>query len=367
MRISFFILDITTGGGIERTTTLLSNLFVQKGHQVTIVSAFRQNQTPIFRLDTKVDVVYFLDECYTHDNSIIRILRQYFKVIKATKNYYKENKFDVIIGQAFLACFFLWITGNASRAFVCEHFKYGVYNRWVRAFRDMMYHAFCSVVVLTKNDAQQYRLKRLKVFVIPNVVPFNCGKYEKEKQSKRIISVGHLHPSKGYDLLLPALKPVFAKHPDWHIDIYGEGADRKMLENLRDSLGLTNYVSFPGFVRDIQTEYLHSSFYVMSSRYEGLPMVLLEAMACGLPIVSYNCKEGPSVLLSDNAGYLVPPENIPEMSRAICCMIEDEALRESYAKKALEVIKNYAPEVIYDKWIRLFHLYGKSNKVDIGS
>lgn len=358
MRISFFILDITTGGGVERTTTILSNFFVKKGYKVTIVSAFRQNPTPIFSLDEKVDVVYFLEECYTHTNSLLHILGQYFKVIKAAKAYYKRNCFDVIIGQAFLACFFLWITGNASRAFVCEHFKYGVYNRWIRAFRDKMYRAFRSVVVLTDNDAQLYRAKGLSVSVIPNAVTFNTQLHDKKELSlKRMISVGRLHHQKGYDLLLPALKPVFEKHPDWHIDIYGEGEDRKILENIRNNLGLTNHVFFPGFVRDIQTEYFRSSFYVMSSRYEGFPMVLLEAMACGLPIVSFDCQEGPSQLLKDGGGLLVPPENIERLTCGINEMIENEELRDALASQAYVKVEKFSPEKIYIRWVTLFNNY----------
>lgn len=356
MSISFFILDITTGGGIERTTSLLSNTFVQNGHQVTIVSAFRQNKIPIYNLNKKINVVYLLDECYTHNNSLTKILAQYFKVIKATKSYYKRNQCDVIIGQAFLACFFLWITGNAHKAYACEHFKYGMYNGWIRAFRNRMYRSFRSVITLTDNDYRTYHSKGLRVSIIPNIAIFNInGAKKQETPIKRMISVGRLNFQKGYDLLLLALKPVFKKHPEWNIYIYGEGEERQRLENLRDNLDLTNHVFFPGFVRDIQSEYLQSSFYVMSSRYEGLPMVLLEAMACGLPIVSFNCPEGPAQLLKDGAGLLIPPENVEELTKGINRMIEDKQLRSNLANIASERVKEYSPEKVYLQWISLFN------------
>lgn len=356
MRISFFILDITTGGGIERTTSLLSNTFVQNGHQVTIISAFRQNKIPIYNLNEKIDVVYFLEERYTHNNPITKILAQYFKVIKAAKSYYRKNQFDVIIGQAFLACFFLWITGNAHKAYACEHFKYGMYNRWIRAFRNRMYRSFRSVITLTDNDYRTYHSKGLRVSIIPNIAIFNInGAKKQETPIKRMISVGRLNFQKGYDLLLLALKPVFKKHPEWNIYIYGEGEERQRLENLRDNLDLTNHVFFPGFVRDIQGEYLQSSFYVMSSRYEGLPMVLLEAMACGLPIVSFNCPEGPAQLLKDGAGLLIPPENVEELTKGINRMIEDETLRSNLREQAYKKVKEYSPEKVYSQWINLFN------------
>lgn len=354
MRISFFILDITTGGGIERTTSLLSDTFVQNGHQVTIISAFRQNEIPVYSLNEKVDVVYFLNECYTHNNPLTKILSQYLKIIKAVKAYYKKNTFDVIIGQAFLACFFLWITGNARKAYACEHFKYGMYNRWIRAFRNRMYRAFRSVIVLTDNDFRSYHSRGVHATIIPNIAKFNVDGYVRSK-THRMISVGRLSFEKGYDLLLLALKSVFEKHPDWNIYIYGEGGERQRLENLRDNLGLTNHVFFPGFVRDIQGEYLQSSFYVMSSRHEGLPMVILEAMACGLPIVSFNCPEGPAQLLKDGAGLLIPPENVDELTDGINRMIEDESLRSDLRIRAYERVKEYSPEKVYLQWLNLFN------------
>lgn len=355
MRISFTILDMTAGGGIERTTSLLANIFAQQGHHVVIVSVFKSGNNPVFNVDNEVEIRYLVPEKYCHKDSLIKKLNLYRRAIQKLRRYYEENPQDVIISQAFLCNMFLWLSGNAKNACACEHFKYEMYNKLVRSFRNWFYKKFRCVVVLTENDAKKYEKQEVQTVVIPNMLSFPIiGNFHPEVRNKRMISVGRLQKEKGYDLLLKALKPVFNKHPDWRIDVYGEGIDRHQLENLRSDLCLDNHVGFPGFSKDIRKEYLSSSFYVMSSRYEGLPMVLLEAMACGLPIVSFDCPEGPASLLKDGVGCLVPPEDVVALSSAICKLIENANLRNHYSKKGLEIARSYAPEVIYKKWMELF-------------
>lgn len=354
MRISFTILDITRCYGTERTTTLLANKFAEQGHKVSILSVFKEGDRPGFSLNEKVTVNYLIPEPYTHKKSILSITVQYIKAIIAIRKYYQNNPQDVIIGQAFLVCFFLWISGYARQTFACEHYKYGLYNRPIRIFRNWMYRHFKKVIVLTDCCAQAYRRHGVEAIVIPNMLSFPIVDNIHTTNAKKIISVGRLQPQKGYDLLLQALKPVFAKHPDWSMDIYGEGNDRVMLEKLRDDLGLSPYVRFLGFSSNIYKAYLKASFYVMSSRYEGFPMVLLEAIACGLPVVSFDCPSGPAALLKNEAGLLVDPENIQALSDAIIRMIEHPELREAYAKKGLQVALGYTPDAIYRKWQALF-------------
>ena len=353
MRISFVIPDVTRGYGTERTTSLLANTFIAHGHEVSILSVFREKTQPGFALDERVSVHYLVPERYTHRVSWWSIFRQYARAIIAIRRYYCEHPQDVIIGQTFLSCFFLWINGNARKAFACEHYKYSVYNRPIRAFRNWMYRRFRQVVVLTENDAREYQSRHILVSVIPNMLPFPIADFH-QLDNKRMISVGRLQWEKGYDLLLRALVSVFKKHPDWRIDIYGEGDERLILERLREDLELTRYVRFMGFSSDIQKEYLQASFFIMSSRHEGFPMVLLEAIASGLPVVSFDCPSGPAALLKGGAGFLVEPENIAALSAAIIRMIEKPELREAYARKGREVALAYTPDAIYRKWELLF-------------
>lgn len=355
MRIAFVIPDVTRGYGTERTTVLLANAFASQGHEVSVLSVFKEESQLRFSVDERVKICYLIQERYTHRNSLLSIFRQYISAVKSLRDYFRKHTQDVIIGQTFLSNFFLWISGNTKCTFACEHYEYGAYNWGLRAFRNWMYRKFRQVVVLTERDAKIFISHHVKCAVIPNMISFPITE-EPACGNKRMISVGRLHAQKGYDLLLYALKPVFEKHPDWSMDIYGEGEDRPMLEKLRHELNLAGNVRFRGFSTDIQNEYLHSSFYVMSSRFEGFPMVLLEAMACGLPIVSFDCPNGPADLLNDDAGLLVEAGNIKELSEAITLMIEKPDKREMYVKNGLHKIRQYTANEIYKKWEILFHL-----------
>ena len=290
MRIAFTILDITAGGGMERTTSLLANTFALQEHQVTIVSVFKADKAPLYDIDAGVNIVYLISEKYTHKNSISQNACLYLRAIQKLKRYYHANSYDAIIGQAFLCNMFLWISGNAKKSFACEHFKYEMYNKPIRRFRNWFYKKFRCVVVLTEADAKKYERCNVNVQTIPNMLPYKTIQdISVQYRRKRLISVGRLQYEKGYDLLLLAVKNVFQKHPDWQLDIYGEGSERENLEIMRNKLELKSNIHLPGFSYNIQEEYLTSSIYIMSSRHEGLPMVLLEAMACGLPIISFNC------------------------------------------------------------------------------
>ena len=155
-------------------------------------------------------------------------------------------------------------------------------------------------------------------------------------------------------MLLPAIVPVFERHPDWHLFIYGEGVDHDALVILCDELSLQKNVTFSGFVKDIKSEYVSADFFVMSSRYEGFPMVLLEALSCGLPVVSFDCPTGPSEILQYGAGLLVENQSISQLSASILKMIEDRELRNECAGKAHYTAQKYSPEIICRRWIDLF-------------
>lgn len=354
MRIAFVIPDVTRGYGTERTTVLLANTFVAQGHEVSILSIFKEEPQVRFPVDERVKICYLIQERYTHKNSLLSIARQYVRAVMALRGYFRKHAQDVIIGQTFLSNFFLWISGKSTCTFACEHYEYGAYPFLIRAFRNWMYRKFRLLVVLTEKDARKFISRHVRCAVIPNMISFPMAE-ESACGKKRMISVGRLHAQKGYDLLLYALKPVFEKYSDWSMDIYGEGGDRPMLEGLRDELGLAGNVNFRGFSTNIQYEYAHASFYVMSSRFEGFPMVLLEAMACGLPIVSFDCPNGPADLLAGDAGLLVEAGNIKALSEAIIRMIENPDKREMYAKNGLCKIRQYTAGEIYKRWEALFH------------
>lgn len=356
MNIAFLIQDFTTAGGTERTTCCLANTFARQGHHVSVVSVFKENEQPFYPTDPKVRNRYICFEKYSLDLGLKRRALLIIKQLHRVRTCKDLKEADVIISQKSLASVMLWLTGNAHKAIACEHFKYEMYTPFIRHVRNRIYRMFISTVVLTENDRKKFALALPHVEVIPNMISVTPLPHHKEN-SKTIITVGRLDRQKGYDLLLQALPEVFAKHPDWNLNIFGDGDELDALTKQRDKLGLTKFVNFKGYAQHIEQAYAFSTFFVMSSRFEGFPMVLLEAAACGLPIVSFDCPEGPSSLLKDGGGILVPPEDINGLTNAINTMIENVTLREELSRQSAVVVAPYTPEHIYEQWINLFQKY----------
>ena len=190
--------------------------------------------------------------------------------------------------------------------------------------------------------------------VIPNSIDF-FSEHTARLTNKRILFVGRMVPDKGYDLLLKVLKKVSEIHSDWDFRIIGDGPLKSRILKGIALNGLTEKISLLSSTELIAEEYLNSSIYLMTSRTEGLPMVLLEAQACGLPIVSFDCETGPSDIVIDNEnGYLIDCFDIDKMVQKISKLCSDADLRVKFGKNALENVKKFRPELVNPAWDVLF-------------
>lgn len=353
MKILFILPDITTRGGVERITSILANTFVRKGIDVTIISLFKRMDMPAFALDEKVCLTFITGNDYNLKEGRIRLFPILLKALVGLKKFLKTEPHDLIISQCFLPALLVYISGYARQSVVCEHFKYELYKQPVLVLRNYVYSKFRRVITLTQADADKYRKVLKQVGVIPNISPFIVSG-SSDLSKKRIIAVGRLHHQKGFDLLLDAVKDLFQTFQDWRLDVYGEGELYNELIERRNLYHLQPFVDFKGYTDNIKKEMLQSSIFVLSSRYEGLPLVLLEAMSCALPIVSFECPEGPADLLKDNVGCLVEAENVVALRNALKTMMENQSLRESYANREKIAIKKYSVDSILKMWIDLF-------------
>lgn len=349
MKIVFLIQDITTQGGTERTTCCVAAELRMRGHDVSIVSVFRNAPQPHYTA-TDVPVYYLTDATYAADKSKVSRLIQVVKTIGKARRCPVLKEADAIICQKILASTVAYMAGYRHKSIAAEHFTYGMYTFWLRKMRHRLYRRMRAVVTLTDKDRQCYLHEHLKeVYTIPNMVSVSPVPYHGEN-SHRIVSVGRLTRQKGYDLLLLAVAEIADEMGDFAIEIYGEGEEREALEQQCRQLGLTDKVHFCGYTHAIEQVYADSAFYVMSSRFEGFPMVLLEATACGLPILSFDCPQGPAVLLKDGGGIVVKAEDTHALGQAILKMIEDPALRAQYRKQLEQVAAPYRPSVIGAQW-----------------
>ena len=189
--------------------------------------------------------------------------------------------------------------------------------------------------------------------VIYNPLPF-FPEQVSDGNRKQVIAAGRYVPQKGFDRLIPAWQLVARKHPDWVLRIYGDGM-RAELQQLIDSLGITSSCILEPTVPNIVEKYCESSVFVLSSRFEGFGMVIIEAMACGVPPVSFTCPCGPRDIIDDGKdGLLVEDGNIEELAEKICYLIENEETRKEMGRQARVDVQRFKIENIAEQWKQLF-------------
>ena len=237
-----------------------------------------------------------------------------------------------------------------------EHFHLGRYGPQRRELMREWYPGLDAHVSLTERDADAYREllgQQVRTLCIPNAVD-DPGDLRSSVTNPVAVAAGRLARQKGYDRLLRSWRRVADVHPNWRLRIFGEGDMRPDLEAQRQRLGLIDSVQLPGFSEHLDVELADASFFVLSSRFEGLPMVMLEAMTLGLPVVSFDCPTGPRDLIGPDEGYLVPNGNVRELTRAMIAMIELGPGRARLGAAALAKSQQYRLPAITQRWEDLF-------------
>ena len=196
-----------------------------------------------------------------------------------------------------------------------------------------------------------------KGIVIPNPVALpvaannHNAKHNSDKTNHSVIAMGRLVPQKGFDLLLAAFGRISRKHPDWSLTILGEGTIRKELEDQAKSLGVAERVYFAGQTADPFPVLRQADLFVLSSRFEGFPNALCEAMACGLAVVSFDCPSGPAQIIQDGIdGVLAPPEDVGALAATLDRLMGDAAERRRLASCAPQVLERFGVETVMEQW-----------------
>lgn len=228
-------------------------------------------------------------------------------------------------------------------------------NEWAayRQFKVIEKHCD-AIVALTQADAKAWK-KAIHVYTIPNFTNYILPRSSK-CEFPRVIAVGRLVAQKGFDNLISAWKIVNKQFPEWKLDIFGEGIYRERLNKQIADNHLTTTITIHPFSRNILQEYVNSSILALSSNYEGFGLVLIEAMGCGLPCVSFDCPQGPSEIIKDKEdGFLIKSGDIEGFAKAICYLIENEEERKLFGSRARKNVKRYSPEMIMPQWEQLFN------------
>lgn len=376
MKIVYIFDSLANMAGTERVIVDKANFFAEKlGYNVYIITT-DQNTHP---------VVYSLYKTIKHIDLGINFYQRYkFNRLKREITYWKlrrkfKNKItntlislhpDITICTTIYPIDFLPSISDGSIKIIEAHLAkeysgnqylytkknlfFKIIARFLSWKTEHFVKKFDELVVLTQKDANSWA-KTKEATIIPNSLPF----YPKEKstcKNKQIISAGRLDDQKGYDLLIQAWKIVAEKHSEWSLHIYGNGSLKNALKETIEKEGLSDSLIIKKPVSDIYNKYIESSIYVMSSRYEGFGMVLIEAMACGVPVVSFDCPNGPSDIVTNGEdGFLVKNGDIEALAEKMCYLIENENKRIEMGEKARENVKRYMPDIIMEKWIDLFN------------
>lgn len=361
-------------GGVERVLTLKANYFAEHfGYDVTIILTEGKEKPLFYPLSKKVKVVNLnigFEELWTC--SFIKKIFVYLKKQRLYKKLLKQELMrirpDITISLLRREINFLTSIKDGSKKIGELHVNRSNYRNFEQGDTNLLKNLFSKLwmsnlvsnlkrldkfVVLTEEDHQNWP-ELDNVVVIPDPLTFSPSTYSPLTE-KRVIAVGRYVYQKGFDLLLKAWAVVEKKCPDWILTIIGQG-ERLQYETLIDELNIDRIrCKLLGPTERIQDEYMSSSFLVMSSRFEGFGMVLVEAMACGLPVISFDCPCGPKDIIQNHIdGILVEKGNIEKLAEAIIWMIQHPEKCKVMAIKAVDNVQRFKIDQIAEQWKSLF-------------
>jgi glycosyltransferase involved in cell wall biosynthesis len=371
-RLTIFLWTAWNMGGTIRAAFNLAEYMQARGWEVEIISGYRDRDEPFFGAFPAGVPVFDLDDrrkgglvrrllrkrpshllpaadraslsfSLWSDVQLVRRLRGRTGIVVGTR-----PGLNVMLAR-------LQVPGLATIGL--EQMNLGHHTRKVRRGMRAHYRKLDALVVLTEQDREAYRELfdgALSLHRIPNTVRPLPGAGA-DLGAKTVYAAGRFRRQKGFDLLIPAWAQIAREHPDWRLRLRGRGKLEQRLVDLIAEHGLEDSVVLEGPAEDIGADMAEASVFVLSSRFEGFPLILLEAMSKGMGIVSFDCPTGPADIVDDHGnGLLVPPQDVEGLARAIREIIEDEELRGRMAGAAVETAQEYTIEAIGPLWEELF-------------
>lgn len=352
MKIVYIVEDFSENGGVERIVSQKANILsCQYGHDVTIVSVYDDPRPMLYRLERSVGFVRLdvpfaakgkgrLATLASRVACLARAVRRLNHTLAALNP-------DIIFFTTTLGALLLpWCRTRAKKVYESHSARQFTPYNCMLSLTELRSDA---VVCLTEGDAMAFRKAR-RVEVIPNFIdaPQN---FVADYSTKKAIAVGRLEPAKGFDILIGCWQEIASCHPDWHLDIYGIGSRHDDLQAQIDRLGLGDHVTLRGRSNCIMDVYPRYSLHVMSSRYEGQPMTLIEAQACGLPSVVTDFKFGAADIVADGRnGLVVEQGDSAALIDAVDRMMLSVSMRRDCGMNAVAEGRKFYKENIFGRW-----------------
>jgi len=358
MRLTLVVSSLRRGGA-ERAMSLLANAWADRGDQVTLLT-FDHGGQPEYPLHSAVQrqSLGLLADSRLWVQGLWRNLQR----IRLLRRALRQSRPDIIVSLMDRTNV---LTLLASRrlgipAIVGEQIDPSLYDigrTWSFLRRRTYPWADALVCPATRSLTRFQAVIRVHGCVIPNPFPLpgRVAVQGQDRNGRVMIAMGRLVYQKGFDLLLRAFSTIAAKHPEWSLTVLGEGPLRADLQAQTEALHLTGRVRWAGLVEDPFPALFAADLFVFPSRFEGFGLALAEAMSCGLPVVSFDCPEGPSDIIRQGVdGVLVPREDVDALSAALDRLMADPEERRRLGSRAPEVVERFSLDRILDMWQQLF-------------
>lgn len=352
-RICIICEYLTYVGGGERVYCNWANILSDKlGFEVVLLSLEDADKT-FYELSSEVKIVSLKLRPYKYYQHPIRrrlgMIWHYYKDCRIIEEYFSKEKFDCVIGIATNICMLLSNIKTNCPKIGTEHTEYNAPSLLVRFIRNKLYKSLDHLTVLTEDDRKLYGRFLNNVSVMLNPLSFELNKQSNLEQ-KILISVGSLSPQKNQKKMLEIFQKVHIIHPDWKLIIYGEGVLRDALEDYAIQLGVKDFVVLPGATQDVASALSEASIFLLTSKIEGFGLVLIEAMACGLPCISFSAPGPNSIIENEKNGYIVPQGDVDGFAKSVNLLIEDASKRKSMGEYARTNTHKYSMDSSAESW-----------------
>lgn len=378
MKIAFIVPTLESHGGVKRITIEKANYFsIHFGYDVFIITQYHHNDKPIiYPISEKVHYIhlgipYFKQYSFKYPRRlwIKRTINK--RLRKETTNAVLRIDPDILIGFSFfrpdivckIPCRAIKIIESHEPKDLLESNLYNksMISKLFRKIHIRTIEKHADLVIGLTNDAKKQWEKAKRVEVIPNYSSMTVSR-QSDSNAKRVIAVGRLTYVKGFERLIKIWEIVSTKHPDWLLDIFGDGPLKDKLTKLISASNLNN-IKLHEAVQNISQEYANSSICAVSSYYEGFSLVILEAMMHGVPCIAFDCPDGPRSIITDNKnGFLVQNGNNSMFAERLCQLMENDIIRSNFSKNCLEDVKQFDTDKIMEHWKDLFESLIKSKR-----
>lgn len=373
MKIAYLITGMFNSAGMERVVANKANYWASTGNEVMVITTDQNNRPDFYELHPSVvrhdlNINFFQYDKYPIGIRFFCFIWKRILFKRRLSALLYESRCDVVVSLILRSTDFLYKIKDGSRKFIEHHFsryyaslfsdsfsrnKLGRFIYSVRGrMEERSLKKYDSFIVLTKEDAEMWGTMYKNLVVIPNFLTF-IPQHTSPCNNKTAVAIGRLEYQKGFDTLLQIWHQV--SPVGWKLDIYGDGADKEMLSRYIKEHGMESSVTLHPVTANVQDVLKESSLYLMTSRFEGFPMVLIEAMACGVPPISFACKCGPRDIITDGEdGFIVEEGDVSTFGKKLKVLTENDDLRRKMGKAASQNIQRFSQENVMALWKDLF-------------